>query len=102
MTQSKYGKRYSEEQILRILCEVESGIAVQDIRWKYGVSENIVYRWRSKFGEMNAEQLRQMKQLEAENARILTSFSPLRNQKKSHLRHGDRLQDEHRYGVGSV
>jgi putative transposase len=70
MTKQKYGKRYSEEQILSILREVESGTSVPEVCRKYGVSENTVYRWKSKYGEMNHEQLRQLKQLEAENTRL--------------------------------
>jgi len=70
MTKAKYGKRYSEEQILSILREVETGTSVLEVCRKYGVSENTVYRWKSKFGDMNQEQLRQLKQLEAENARL--------------------------------
>ena len=70
MSKTKYGKRYSEEQILSILREVETGTSVLEVCRKYGVSENTVYRWKSKFGDMNQEQLRQLKQLEAENARL--------------------------------
>ena len=70
MTKAKYGKRYSEEQILSILREVEIGTSVLEVCRKYGVSENTVYRWISKFGDMNAEQLRQLRQLESENARL--------------------------------
>lgn len=70
MTKAKYGKRYSEEQILSILREVETGTSVLEVCRKYGVSENTVYRWKSKFGDMNAEQLRQLRQLESENARL--------------------------------
>ena len=70
MSKAKYGKRYSEEQILGILREVETGTSVLEVCRKYGVSENTVYRWKSKFGDMNQEQLWQLKQLEAENARL--------------------------------
>jgi putative transposase len=70
MSKAKYGKRYSEEQILSILREVETGTSVLEVCRKYDVSENTVYRWKSKFGDMNPEQLRQLKQLEAENARL--------------------------------
>jgi putative transposase len=70
MAKQKYGKRYGEEQIFSILREVETGTSVLEICRKYGVSENTVYRWKSKYGDMNQEQLRQLKQLEAENARL--------------------------------
>ncbi len=44
----KKGKRYTEEQILRILKEVENGKSVAEVVRQYGVSEATVYRWRSK------------------------------------------------------
>lgn len=50
--------------------EVESKIGVLEACRKYGVSENTVYCWKSKFGDMNTEQLRQLKQLKAENVRL--------------------------------
>jgi len=43
------GTRYQEEQIIRILREVERGTAVAEICRKYAVSEQTVYRWRSKY-----------------------------------------------------
>lgn len=42
-------KRYSEEQFIRILKEVEIGTSVSEVCRKYGVAEQTVYRWRSKY-----------------------------------------------------
>lgn len=42
------GTRYKEEQIIRILKEVENGISVAEVCRKYGVAEQTVYRWRNK------------------------------------------------------
>ena len=64
------GKRYSEEQIIRILKEVADGEAVADVCRQYGVSEATVYRWRSKYGGMDVSELRRLKQLEEENRRL--------------------------------
>ena len=44
------GTRYKEEQIIRILKQVENGIGVSEVYRKYGVAEQTVYRWRSKYG----------------------------------------------------
>ena len=63
-------KRYSEEQIIRILREVEAGQTIVETSRKYGVSEQSIYRWRDKFGGMKVSELRRMKSLEAENARL--------------------------------
>ncbi len=64
------GKRYSEEQIIRILKEVELGKSVAQVCRKYGVSEQSVYRWRTKYGGMDVAELRRLKELEEENRRL--------------------------------
>lgn len=66
------GKRYSEEQIIRILKEVELGKSVAQVCRKYGVSEQSVYRWRTKYGGMDVAELRRLKELEEENRRLKT------------------------------
>jgi putative transposase len=70
MSKQKHGKRYSEEQIIRILDEVRGGKAVTEVARHYGVSENTIYRWKSRFGEMSREELHRLRELEAENARL--------------------------------
>jgi len=64
------GKRYSEEQIVRILKEMEGGRPVAEVCREYGVSEPSVYRWRSKYGGMEVSDVQRLKQLEDENARL--------------------------------
>jgi len=64
------GKRYSEEQIVRILKEVEGGRSVAEVCREYGVSEQSVYRWRTKYGGLEVSDVRRLKQLEEENARL--------------------------------
>lgn len=63
-------KRYTEEQIVRILAEVEAGQTVVETSRKYGVSEQSIYRWKAKYGGMNQSEVRRMKSLEEENARL--------------------------------
>lgn len=63
-------KRYTEEQIVRILNEIESGQTVVASSRKYCVSENSIYRWKSKYGGMQVSELREMKKLEDENSRL--------------------------------
>ena len=70
MGKQKHGKRYSEEQIIRILDEIRGGKAVAEVARNYGVSENTLYRWKSRFGEMNREELSRLRALEAENMRL--------------------------------
>jgi len=64
------GKRYSEEQIIRILREVESGKSVAQVCREQGVSEQTVYRWRSRYSGMDIAELRRLKELEEENRRL--------------------------------
>jgi putative transposase len=70
MSRQKHGKRYSEEQIIRVLDEVRGGKPVSDVARSHGVSENTIYRWKSRFGDMSQEELRRLRELEAENARL--------------------------------
>jgi|TARA_B110000196_G_C21072078_1_gene628001 putative transposase len=64
------GKRYSEEQIIRILKLVESGESIAKVCREHGVSEPTVYRWRSKYNGMDLAELHRLKELEEENRRL--------------------------------
>ena len=67
---SMKGKRYTEEQIIRILREAEAGKPVLEVCREHGVSEQSVYRWRKKFDGMDVSEARRLRELEAENARL--------------------------------
>ncbi len=64
------GKRYTEEQIIGILKEVDSGGGVSSVCREYGVSEATVYRWRTKYSGMDVGDVRRLKELEEENRRL--------------------------------
>ena len=64
------GKRYSEEQIIRILKEIEAGMAVEEASRRHGVSGGAIYRWKQKFGGMDISEARRLKLLESENTRL--------------------------------
>ena len=63
-------KRYSEEQIVRILKEIRAGQTVANTCKKYGVSEQTVYRWKSKYGDLEESEIKKLKVLNEENARL--------------------------------
>ena len=63
-------KRFSEEQIIGSLREVETGIAVKDICRRHGFSEASYCLWRSKFGGMTLAEAKRLKELETENVRL--------------------------------
>jgi putative transposase len=64
------GKRYSQEQIIRILKQVEDGTPVPQVCREHGVSEQSVYRWRAKYDGLDIAELRRLKELEEENRRL--------------------------------
>ena len=65
------GKRYTEEQIIRILKEAGSaGAKVGEVLRHHGVTAKTYYRWKAKFGGMDVPDARRLKQLEAENRRL--------------------------------
>ena len=61
---------YTEEQIIKVLREQESGVRVLELCRKYGISEQTFYRWKSKYGGMNVSEVRRLKALEEENRRL--------------------------------
>jgi putative transposase len=75
-------KRFSEEQIVGFLREAERGVAVKDLCRRRGFSEASYYLWRSKYGGMEVSDVRRLKALEAENARLkkLLAESMLENE----------------------
>ena len=63
-------RRYSEVQVFRILQEVDSAVSVVDAARKYWVSPVTIHRWKSKYGGMTLSELKRLKALEEENARL--------------------------------
>ena len=64
------GKRFTEEQIIAILNEVEAGAKVMDVCRKYGMSDATYYNWKAKYHGMEVNELRRLKQLEDENKNL--------------------------------
>ena len=67
--------RFSEEQIIAVLKEHEAGVSVADLCRKHGVSDATVYKWKAKYGGMDASMMARMKELEAENARLKKMYA---------------------------
>lgn len=61
--------RYSDEQIVRILREADKA-PITEIAKRHGVSEQSIYSWRKRFGEMGSDEVKHLKALEQENARL--------------------------------
>ena len=62
--------RFTEEQIIKILKEHEGGKKAADIVREYNISEQTFYRWKSKYGGMEVNEAKRLKQLEEENRRL--------------------------------
>jgi putative transposase len=63
-------KRYTEEQIISILKEHEAGVPAAELCRRHGVSEQSIYRWKTKFGGMEVSDAKRLKELEDENRRL--------------------------------
>jgi putative transposase len=62
--------RFTEAQIIGILNEQEQGLKVADISRKHGISDATFYNWKSKYAGMSVYELKRLKDLEQENARL--------------------------------
>lgn len=63
-------KRFTEEQIIGFLKEIDAGMPVKELCRKHGFSEASYYLWRSKFGGMSIPEAKRLKELESQNARL--------------------------------
>lgn len=63
-------KRFSVEQIVAVLKQVELGMSVADVVRQVGISEQTYYRWKKQYAGMESDQVRELKQLQDENARL--------------------------------
>jgi putative transposase len=62
--------RFTEEQIIATLKQVDAGAKLQDVVRKLGVTEQTYYRWKAKFGGMEVSDARKLRALEDENRRL--------------------------------
>lgn len=76
--------RYNDSQILAILKQAEAGTPVPELCREHGMSSALFYKWRAKFGGMDASLMKRLKELEAENRRLKKMYAEERL--KSELR----------------
>ncbi len=67
--------RFTETQIVNILKEADAGMKVEDICRKHGMSNATYYKWKSKYGGMDASELKRVKELEEENLKLKKLFA---------------------------
>jgi putative transposase len=63
-------KRFAVEQIVAVLKQAEAGLPVAELIRQVGISEQTFYRWKKVYGSLEVDQVRQLKQLQEENARL--------------------------------
>jgi putative transposase len=64
------GKRYTEEQILKVLQEIEGGASVATSARSHGITEQTIYRWRDRYAGVSKSDLVALKSLQEENRRL--------------------------------
>ena len=62
--------KYTEEQIIGFLRQVEAGMALKELCRKHGFSDASFYKWRAKYGGMNVSEAKRLKELEGENGKL--------------------------------
>ena len=69
--------KFTQSQIVAILAEGESGLAVGDVCRKHGISNATYYQWKSKYAGVSANELKRIKDLEAENGKLKRMYAEL-------------------------
>ena len=67
--------RFTDSQILAILKQAENGVAVPELCRQHGMSSAAFYKWRSKYGGMDASMMARLKELEQENNRLKRMYA---------------------------
>ena len=62
--------RFTETQIISILKQQEAGRSIKELSREHGVSEATIYNWKAKYGGMEANEVKRMKELEVDNNRL--------------------------------
>jgi putative transposase len=69
--------RFTETQIVAILKEADNGVPVKDVCRKYEISDATYYNWKSKYGGMEASDLKKMKELERELSQMKRMYADM-------------------------
>jgi putative transposase len=69
--------RFTETQIVAVLKEADGGVAVKDVCRRHGISDATYYNWKSKYGGMEASDLKKMKELERELSQLKRMYADI-------------------------
>ena len=71
------GKRYTEEQIVKVLQEIDAGASIASVARGHGITDQTIYRWRERYHGMTKSDLTEMRALQEENRRLRHIVSEL-------------------------
>ena len=69
--------RYSETQIVSILKKHEAGVKLTELCREYGISEATFYNWKARYGGMDVNEVKRLRDLESENAKLKKMYAEL-------------------------
>ena len=69
--------RFTETQIISTLSEVDAGLSVNEVSRKHGISDATYYNWKSKYGGMSANELKRLREVEEENAKLKRMYADM-------------------------
>ena len=69
--------RFTESQIVSILKEADAGLKIEELCRKHGISSASFYNWKKKYGGMDASEIRRLKELEEENAKLKRMYADM-------------------------
>jgi putative transposase len=69
--------RFTETQIVSILKEADAGASVKEICRRHGISDTTFYNWKSRYGGLSASELKRLREVEEENAKLKKMYAEL-------------------------
>ena len=69
--------KFSEQQIVGVLKQAEAGVPVKELCRKIGISEQTFYNWKARYGGLGVSELKRLRELEAENAKLKKMYADL-------------------------
>lgn len=69
--------KFSEQKIVEVLKQAEAGVPVKELCRKLGISEQTFYNWKAKYGGLGVSELKRLRELEAENAKLKKMYADL-------------------------
>ena len=84
-------KRHSEEQIIEILRDGDTGLTVAEICRKHSISDATYYKWKKRYGGVDKTELRRLRELEKENDDLKNEFQRIPPYHCALIRHGQTL-----------